>query len=139
VARRVRRVADRQQAEALAREPGFQVAGGVAVEGDLPESDGASGRVVAEQGGSQRLEFEVESDRPSVLLVRDAFAPGWRASVDSAPAPLLRADGRHRAVPIPAGRSRVVLAYSPPGARAGLVLSLLSACLTGWLWRRGRP
>jgi hypothetical protein len=138
VARRVRRVAEREEAEALAREPGFQAAGGVAVEGDLPESDGASGSVVAELGGSQRLEFEVESDRPSVLLVRDAFAPGWQASVDGAPAPILRADGRHRAVPIPAGRSRVTLAYSPPRMRAGVILSLLSACVAAALFRRAR-
>jgi hypothetical protein len=135
VARSVRRAADSRQAEMFAREPGFQEAGGVAVEGDVPESDGASGTIVRETDGTQSLAFEVESDRASLLVVRDFFAPGWKASVDGAPAPVLRADGRHRAVPIPAGRSHVALTYSPPGMRTGFILSLLSMAVAVLLWR----
>jgi hypothetical protein len=137
VARRVRRAASPQVAEDLARTPGFQAAGGVAVEGDFEEVDGASGRVVSALESSERLELEVEASRPTLLLVRDAFAPGWSARVDGRSVPTQRADGRHRAVAIPSGKSRVVLEYRPPRQLAGLALSLGAAVVLAGLWLGG--
>lgn len=139
VAREVSAAPDAATAERLAGDGAFQAAGGVAVEGAAP-AHGIHGRVVAAVETPDRLEIRVEADRPSVLVVRDAFATGWTARVDGAPAPVLRADGRHRAVPIPAGASRVVLAYRPAGLRAAVALSL--ACLgvvAIALLRRVRP
>jgi hypothetical protein len=138
VARRVRRAAGPQAAEALARAPGFQAAGGVAVEGDVEETDDASGRVLGTLESSGRLELEVEAARPTLLVVRDAFAPGWSASIAGMSVPTLRADGRHRAVPIPSGRSRVVLEYRPPRQWGGLALSLGAATVLAGLWLGGR-
>ena len=124
VAREVRPAADLSSAEQIAAEDGFQAAGGVAVEGGTPTS-GASGSVVSSLEAPDRLEFSAEADRPTVLVVRDAFAAGWTATVNGAPAPVRRADGRHRAIPIPAGRSRVVLSYRPEGLLGALGVSLL--------------
>jgi len=125
VAREVRPAANATSAEQLAAEDGFQQAGGVAVEGAIASS-GASGRIVSAREAPDRLEFVAEADRATVLVVRDAFADGWSATVDGATAPVLRADGRHRAIPIPSGRSRVVLRYRPVGLWAAIGLSLLS-------------
>jgi hypothetical protein len=124
VAREVRPAADLKSAERIAAEDGFQAAGGVAVEGATSTS-GASGSVVSSLEAPDRLAFAAEADRATVLVVRDAFAAGWTATVNGAPAPLLRADGRHRAIPIPAGRSHVVLRYRPVGLLGALGLSLL--------------
>ena len=89
--------------------------------------------------GTDRLEFDVQASRPTVLVVRDGWAAGWSATVDAAAAPVLRADGRHRAVPVPAGRSRVVLSYRPPSLTPGLGIAAAALALTlGLLWR-GRP
>jgi hypothetical protein len=137
VARLVRRAADARTADAMARQPGFQAGGGVAVEGDAEDVDDASGRIVSALESSDRLELHVETSRPTLLVVRDAFAPGWSASVDGRTVPVLRADGRHRAVAIPAGRSRVVLEYRPPRRLAGLALSLGAAVLLAGLWIAG--
>jgi hypothetical protein len=138
VARRVRRAVGPRAAEDLARTPGFQAEGGVAVEGDVGDLDGASGRILSALESSERLELGVEASRPTLLVVRDAFAPGWSATVDERSVPMLRADGRHRAVAIPSGRSRVVLEYHPPRQWAGLASSLGAAVMLAGLWLGGR-
>jgi uncharacterized membrane protein YfhO len=50
-----------------------------------------------------------------------------------------RANGKHLAVAVPAGRHDVELLYRPPGLRAGTVLSLLGAILLAGVWWRGGP
>jgi hypothetical protein len=127
VAREARVASSSSEAEALAASEGFQVRGATAVEGLGNEIREARGRLVAAEETADELRFIVEADRPTVLVVRDAWAPGWVGRVDGAPAPVLRADGRHRAIPIPAGRSEVVLSYRPPGLRLGCAVGL--ACL----------
>jgi len=84
--------------------------------------------------------YEVESDGPGWLLVRSTHARGWRATLDGHPAALLRADGRHRAVAVPAGRHTVTLRYEPPGLWPGVILTCLSAAAVLWMlaWQ-GKP
>ena len=55
----------------------------------------------------------------------EQYATGWRARVDGVEAPLLQANLMMRAVPVPAGKHTIALAYEPPGLRQGMVLSLL--------------
>lgn len=109
----------------------------VVVEGAQRDVTGAKGSVVALDEQAGRIQLSVLADRATVVVVRDAFAPGWRAAVDGTPARVLRADGRHRAVEVPAGRSRVLLTYAPPGLPLGLLLSLVSLAAVGWLWASG--
>ena len=73
----------------------------------------------------------MEADGPALLVVRDSFARGWNASVDGQRAPVLRANGKHRAIPVPTGTHEVELHYRPPGLRGGLLLTLLSALALG--------
>ncbi len=61
-----------------------------------------------------REEYDVDSDGPAVFVTRASFAPGWTATVDDQEAVVLRANGKHRAVPVAAGRHRVRLRYVPP-------------------------
>jgi len=77
------------------------------------------------------LEVEARLGAPGVLVVLEAFDPGWRASVDGAEAMVLRANGLFRAVRLPAGRHRVLFAYRPPSAAAGAVLGLLGVAAAG--------
>ena len=133
IARHVRPAASARDAEALASTPGFQDEGGVAVEGITDSVEGAAGRVLAAQESSDRLRFQVEADRSTVLLVRDAWAPGWTATVNGRSALVHRADGRHRAVPIPSGRSEVILTYRPPGLMLGTILGSASLVIIGLL------
>jgi len=138
LATRVVTAPDREAAAARAAEPGFQEAGGVVGEASSP-FEGSRGTVASVREDADELVFDVDSDGPGLLVVRDSFAPGWKATVNAAETPILRADGRHRAVPVPEGRSRVVMTYRPPGIAAAWALSmasLLTAVATHWHDRR---
>jgi hypothetical protein len=109
-----------------------------ALQGALPlrSVEGAAGRVLSERAAPDRLELEVEAEAEATLLVRDAFASGWSATVDGAPA-RVRSIGEHRAVGIPPGRSSVVFVYRAPGARAGLLAAGLALAVVLALAKRG--
>jgi uncharacterized membrane protein YfhO len=73
--------------------------------------------------------YGVEADGAGVLVLRDSYTPSWRATIDGRPARVLRANGRHRGVPLEAGRHDVRVFYAPPFLRAGLALSGLAGFL----------
>jgi hypothetical protein len=89
----------------------------------------------------QEARYEVDAARPGFLVTRDTWARGWSASVDGRAVPVSKADGKHRAVPIEAGRHQVVLVYRAPGLSPGLLLTVLSGVATAVLLLRssGRP
>ena len=114
----------------------------VVVEQAVAAENGARGRVLRTSEGSDRITLDVETDRPSVVLLRDTWTPGWTARVDGRPTPVVRANGLHKAVPVPSGASLVVLSYQPPGLTAGLLLALAAllvlVLLEAAAWRRER-
>lgn len=93
-------------------------------------SDGRGGRAgstgVVDWGPSS-ARVEVDADRPALLVLSQAWAPGWSATVDGETAPVVRANGLVQAVPVPAGGSEVVLRYRPPGLVVGSAVSALTA------------
>jgi hypothetical protein len=78
--------------------------------------------------------YEVEANASAYLVVRASYARGWRASVDGVPQPVLRANGKHRAVAVNAGRHEVVLRYESPGLVPGASASLLALVAAGALF-----
>ena len=87
------------------------------------------GRVLAVERGTRTVRLEAEAAGPALLVVQDAWWPGWRATIDGRPAELLAADFLVRAIRWPPGRHRVELTYDPPELRTGLALSGLGAAL----------
>jgi uncharacterized membrane protein YfhO len=67
--------------------------------------------------------LEADLDAPGLVVVVDAWDPGWRARVDGRPAEVLRANGAFRAVAAPAGRHVVEMRYRPWPVALGLALS----------------
>jgi len=75
-----------------------------------------------------KVVVQADNAAPALLVLADTLHPGWRASVDGAPAAILSADGFLRAVSLPrAGQHRVVFAYRPTSFLLGLYLTLLCA------------
>jgi uncharacterized membrane protein YfhO len=81
--------------------------------------------------GPDLVEIDVSSPVEGYLVLSDPYYPGWRATVDSAPAVILKADYAFRAVEVPAGDHRVTMAFSPNTWRIGQAVSV--ACVLGLL------
>jgi hypothetical protein len=120
------RVARGEPARRLLLDPGFDLRREVVLEEGEPRPAGepASCRLAAY--ASDHLEAEVDLPASGHVVVLDTFDPGWRATVDGRPAPVLAANTVFRAVPVPAGRHRVRLVYRPPSVLAGLGVSALA-------------
>jgi len=76
------------------------------------------------------LTFDVQTDRQVLLVVSDAYYPGWIAQVDGRAAPVLQADYLFRAVVIPEGSHRIVFRFTAPSLKTGLLFSTLGIVLS---------
>jgi hypothetical protein len=81
--------------------------------------------------------------RSRILVANETFCRGWVAIVDGASAPIFRANGLVRAVPIPAGSQDVEMRFAPRALSIGRSVSVASASLgltiLGWAaFRKGR-
>ena len=72
---------------------------------------GLEGTVAWVERVPNRLALDVTASAPALLVLSENWFPAWRATVDGASAPVLRADHSLRAVPVPAGTHRVELRY----------------------------
>jgi hypothetical protein len=75
---------------------------------------GGGGRAHYVQVSPGAARVQVVAPSPAVVVIRNAYDPGWRATVDGRPAAVLAADGVDQAVVVPAGRHTIVLTYHDP-------------------------
>ncbi len=80
---------------------------------------GSAGEAGPVQWSSDGARLRVEARRRGVVVVSQAWSPGWSATVDGRSSPVLRVDGVVQGVPVPPGTSDVVLRYRPPGLPLG--------------------
>ncbi len=99
---------------------------------------GATARYL--QRGAGEVRVSVEAPHESYVILRRSHAAGWSATVNGEPAAIAKANRRHQAVRVPAGRSEVRLRYAAPDGWAGRVASALSAAVALGLlaWSRRR-
>src|SRR5205807_7278788 len=64
---------------------------------------GAAGSVGKVSWGINSVSVAADAARPAMLVVSQAWAPGWRARVDGRTVPVVRVDGLVQGVPVPAG------------------------------------
>jgi hypothetical protein len=106
----------------------------------MPSTDAAptDGRLIR----YRRDEVIVDYDAPTVgvLVLAEAYAPGWTAQVDGKRAVVFRANFHLRAIVVPPGTHRVVFRYRPPGRTALPVAFLFGLLGLGVLafapWKR---
>jgi hypothetical protein len=86
----------------------------------------------------QRVDVAATLTAPGLLVLADSFYPGWKATVNGVPVPILPTNHLFRGVPLPAGVHIVRFDYRPWSFRLGVTASLLGFALIILLWWRGR-
>ena len=79
-----------------------------------PRLPGSRARPMSWPTRPGRVVVDVRLNRPGSLVVLEGYAPGWRARVDGAPAPVAPGNAIFLTVPLNAGEHRVELGYRPP-------------------------
>ena len=79
--------------------------------------------------GNQTVEIEARLDQFGVLVLTDAFYPGWKVFVDGKEQRILRANYLFRGVELAAGDHRVEFVYDPLSFKIGWIISLLTAAV----------
>jgi hypothetical protein len=84
--------------------------------------------------------IRTDAAAPALLVVAASRYPGWHATVDGVPAPLLAADLSLGGVVVPAGIHEVALDYRPAWLRPAFALAAaaLAVLLGSLLWPGGR-
>jgi hypothetical protein len=87
---------------------------------------------------AERVEISVDAPAEGLVVLNEAYAPGWKVAVDGKPATSVRANYLLRGVVVSAGAHRVVWTYAPRDDLAWLALwgagvaFVLAAGVGGW-------
>jgi hypothetical protein len=68
--------------------------------------------------------IEIVADGPGLLVLADPWYPGWTATLDSHPTPILHADFLFRGIPLTKGNHTITFAFQPISYAIGRTLSL---------------
>jgi hypothetical protein len=123
-------VGDAAEAQAAVADSNFAPRAQAAVEAALaaaPPREAQPGESVTTLGYTdERQSYRVNANAAGLLVLADAWYPGWRATVDGQPAEILRANLLYRAIQIEPGLHEVALEYAPQTWRTGWIISLVT-------------
>jgi hypothetical protein len=92
-----------------------------------PPATGSTATVEVVGDEPETITVDVSASADGYVVVADSVTqPGWAATVDGRPAPLVPGNHAFGAVPVSAGDHRLVLHYTAPGLRAGAIVSLVA-------------
>jgi hypothetical protein len=85
----------------------------------------------------ERVVLRTRGRRAGVVVLTDAYDPGWKATLDAHPVSLLRANVAFRGVAVPPGEHVIEMRYRPATLRWGALLALAAAAglSAAWLYR----
>jgi hypothetical protein len=78
---------------------------------------------------NNRVLIDARLSDSGILVLTDAFYPGWKVFVDGKEQTIRRANYLFRGVELPAGAHQVEFVYDPLSFKIGLIVSLLTVVL----------
>jgi hypothetical protein len=118
-------VYDDEEALGLLEDPAFDPSAHVVLsEGNAFQVEAQPSAVEIIDYGPEEVQLRASLGAPGYLVLTDAGYPGWEASVEGKPVPVLRADLYFRAIELEDGEHLVAFRFRPSGARIGLTMSL---------------
>jgi hypothetical protein len=98
---------------------------------DLKLDPGPTGTARLVARWNTRFHIETTTPGRKLLVVAESFDPGWSATVDDQPAPVLRANGDYLGVVVPEGQHRVRLTWRSKPRDQGRWVALGGLVLLG--------
>ena len=71
-----------------------------------------------------KIEFDAQSETSAILVLSQAFFPGWKAFVDAQNTKIYPANINSSAILLPAGKHKVKFFYSPNSFKIGALISI---------------
>jgi hypothetical protein len=112
----------------------------------IKPAPGDSAVVNVVRASDKHLSLSVTMDRPGIVVISDAYYADWKATVDGAPATILRANHAFRALALDAGAHQIEMRYDASLLRKGATISITTLALTvlalagaWWSGRRKPP
>jgi hypothetical protein len=123
-----------EEAFAFALAGGDAASRGAVVEASvLSPPAGSHGRASVRRDEPARVELAVWTDAPALVVLNDAWSPGWHAEVDGEPVPIVRTNYLVRGVAVPSGAHSLRFTYRTPGLVAGaLATAACGVALLAW-------
>jgi hypothetical protein len=100
---------------------------GVALPGETPQG----GQADLISFAPEAISVQTKSSSAAILCLSLVYYPGWQATLDGQPTPLLRADTALTALVVPAGDHTVQLRFQPQSYALGALISILTLILAG--------
>jgi hypothetical protein len=94
---------------------------------------GGAGEVAISRYEPATVELTTRATGRRLLVLADAWYPGWEVYIDGRQADIVRAYYALRAVPVPAGRHVVRFSYEPASLRIGMAVSAIALIAWGAL------
>jgi hypothetical protein len=92
--------------------------------------DGAEGEAKIIQETPGHIVISAAMKSPGLVVLSESWHPGWTATVDSAPAEVLRTNVAICSVMVPAGQHEIVMLYRPSRFSTSLVAAVVGLALT---------
>lgn len=89
----------------------------------------SNARATVTEESHTRVAIKTESVAAGLLVLADAYYPGWTALIDDTPVEVWPLDTAFRAVAVPAGSHQVVFTFAPASKRWGLAVTLAGAAI----------
>jgi hypothetical protein len=114
------------------------ISGASSVEASIPEptaaNGGGAGQVYSVQDTVNEVIVHVMAERKALLVLSDAWYPGWIALVDGIAKPIFRTNFHFRGVFLEAGEHELHFVFAPQRFRIGLWIASLTIALMGALF-----
>lgn len=109
-------------------------------DGQLPDTNTDNGDLAIVPAkitnySANRVSITSSASVGGYLVLNDSFYPGWQATVDGQPAPVLRANFLFRAIQVGPGHHEVEFRYEPRPFWYGLAMALGGMLLSAIVWR----
>ncbi len=109
-------------------------------QGIEPSGEPVAGSAQIMAYSPEKVVIRAETEGTAVLLLTDAFYPGWQAAIDGKLSPVYQADGLFRAIILESGEHEITFSFVSPGFGYGRAISVIAwailAMFIGWEHRR---